>query len=173
MEKNIYKKDLTFELEKVHEKTSIVTLQNDILNFGILCTEKNKMIVEKRKMSYEIIDTIRIMGLQNLDNYQKLNPLDISIGSNEVTDYLLSYKKYRYRFINENLLFSSSITNETELIFLSCDWLNNAKQSLINSKLYKTLGVIYLNEIKNWDKRNKEIQKEQTLFFLILNQVPY
>ena len=86
MEKNIYKKDLTFELEKVHEKTSIVTLQNDILTFGILCTEKNKMIVEKRKMSYEIIDTIRIMGLQNLDNYQKLNPLDISIGSNEVTD---------------------------------------------------------------------------------------
>ena len=46
------------------------------------------------------------------------------------------------------MLFSSSITKETEIIFKSFDGLNDARQSLINSRLYKSLGVIYLNEKK-------------------------
>ena len=102
-------------------------------------------------MSYDIIDTIQIMGLQNFDNYQKLNPIEISVGTNKIIDYLSSYKKYKYRFFIENLLFSSNITNETKLIFILCDRLKNTKQLLINSILYKTLGVTYLNKIKNWD----------------------
>ena len=92
-------------------------------------------------MSYEIIDTIKIAGLQNFDNYQKLNPVEISIDSNKTVNYLSNYKKYKFRFIIEYLLFSSSITNETELIFILCDVAKNAKQLLINSRLYKTLGV--------------------------------
>ena len=43
---------------------------------------------KKRKMSYEIIDTIQITGLCNFDNYQKLNSVEISIDSNK-----LIYKK--------------------------------------------------------------------------------
>ena len=102
-------------------------------------------------MSYEIIDYVQITGRQNFDNYQKLNPVEISIDSNKIVNYLLHYKKYKYRFVIENLLFSSSITNEIEIIFISFNGLNDAKQPLINSRLYKTLGVIYLSEIKNWD----------------------
>ena len=49
------------------------------------------------------------------------------------------------------MLFSSSIKNNARVIFLSCDILKDAKEAFINSKLYKTLGVVYLNEIKNWD----------------------
>ena len=32
-------------------------------------------------MSYEIIDTIQITGLQNFDNYQKLKPVEVSVDS--------------------------------------------------------------------------------------------
>ena len=32
-----------------------------------------------------------------------------------------------------------------------CDGLKDAKEAFINSKLYKTFNVVYLNEIKNWD----------------------
>ena len=49
------------------------------------------------------------------------------------------------------MLFSSSIKNNTQVIFLSCDGLKDAKEVFINLKLYKTLGAAYLNEIKNWD----------------------
>ena len=40
----------------------------------------------------------------------------------------------------------------THHIFVSCNGLNEAKESLINVKLFKTLGVINLTEIESWDK---------------------
>ena len=87
---------------------------------------------QKGKMSHEIIDIIQITGLRNFDNYQKLKSIEIPIDSNKIVDYLLNYKRYKYRFIAKNLLFSSRITNKTEIIFKSCDGLNDAKESLIN-----------------------------------------
>ena len=165
VERNIYKKDWTSKLKKVHEKTPIVTSsQDDIINFGILCTEKNQATGGKWKISYEIIDIIEITVLQNFDNYQKSNPVEISLGSNKIIDYLLSYKKFKFRFIIANFLFRLSITNEAELIFISCDGSNNAKQSLIKSKLYKTLDVIYLNEIKNWDIIKENSKRTNVIF---------
>ena len=72
------------------------------------------------------------------------------------------------------MLFSSSITKETEIIFKSFDGLNDAKQSLINSRLYKSLGVIYLNEIKNWDIKKGNDSEHQSMvskhFLLVLWQ---
>ena len=41
-------------------------------------------------MSYEIIDIIQITGLQNFDNYQKLEPIEMPIDSNKTVDYLLN-----------------------------------------------------------------------------------
>ena len=35
------------------------------------------------------------------------------------------------------------------MIFLWCDRLKVANKAFINSKLYKILGAVYLNEIKN------------------------
>ena len=63
--------------------------QNDILSFVLLCTKK-ETISKKRKMSYEIIDIIQITGLQNFDNYQKLEPIEMPIDSNKTVDYLLN-----------------------------------------------------------------------------------
>ena len=57
---------------------------------------KNKTIDEKHKMS-EIIDTITILGLQvEAENY--LNPINISLNTNNVIHHFIKYNKYRYRF---------------------------------------------------------------------------
>ena len=42
MKKNFYKNKVEFELGKVHVKKLFKTPQDNVLNFGILCTKKNK-----------------------------------------------------------------------------------------------------------------------------------
>ena len=72
---------------------------------------------------------------------------------------LSSYKKYKFRFIIESLLFSTNLQNNTDVIFITCDSLTEAKTAFINATLCKTLGVVYLSEIKDWDviKNNSKI----------------
>ena len=38
------------------------------------------------------------------------------------------------------------------MILLICNGLNNARDCLINRKLYKSLGIININEIRDWTK---------------------
>ena len=42
-------KKLSFELEKLNEKTLIITSRDDILNFEILCTQKKYRNWEKKE----------------------------------------------------------------------------------------------------------------------------
>ena len=55
-------------------------------------------------MNLEIIDTIRILGIQYKD-VKFLNPITISISSDTVIQKLTKYKKYRYRFLPESLIY--------------------------------------------------------------------
>ena len=80
-----------------------------------------------------------------------MNPIEVTLDSNEIIERLANYKKYKYRFLVENLLFSSNLENDTDVIFITCDGLSDAKDALINSKIYKTLGVVFLSETKNWN----------------------
>ena len=52
-------------------------------------------------------------------------------------------------------MLSSAIKNETEKIFVTTNGLIDAKYGLINGKLYQTIGIINLNEIKNWNEIKK------------------
>ena len=63
---------------------------------------------------------------------------------------LKDYKGYKYKLALGNILFSAKFENETENIMIICHNLNSAKKALINGKRYNILGVINLNEIKNW-----------------------
>ena len=45
-----------------------------------------------------------------------------------------------------------------------CDGLTEAKTALINSKSYKTLGVVYLSEIKDWDLIKNGSKRVQAVF---------
>ena len=62
---DVYRNSLSFELGKVHLKKSFNVVSNKVFNFGILRTEENKRTGEKRPMNLEIIDTIRILGIQD------------------------------------------------------------------------------------------------------------
>ena len=44
------------------------------------------------------------------------------------------------------------VVQDTNVIFLICNGLNDARDSLINGKLYKSLNVININEIRDWTK---------------------
>ena len=75
-------------------------------------------------MSYELIDTIHIKRLQQLDQYDQLNPVQITIESNKIIADLARYKNLKYRFMVDGLLFSSAITNDNKVIFITCNKLN-------------------------------------------------
>ena len=81
----------------------------------------------------ELIDTIKILGLQvETENY--LNPVNISLNTNNVIQQLTKYNKYEYRFVLESFFFSSNFENETDVIFLTYNGLSNTKEALNNSK---------------------------------------
>ena len=149
-------------MAKVHKKNSYAVINNKILNFGLLRSEKNRLVGQKYKMK-EITHIVRVLGLQvESENY--LNPINISMNSNKLLKKLEKYIKNKYRFILENFLFSSNFTNETDVIFLCCDSLSNAKKTLINSELKKVLGVNYLSKVPNWSLDNGQTKRLQAIF---------
>ena len=92
LKKEFYENKVGFELGKVHTETLFSTTPNNVLNFGILCTEKNKTAGEKKAMAQEIIETIHVLGLQNFVNYDPLNPIDVTLHSNDIFEKLMNIK---------------------------------------------------------------------------------
>ena len=45
-----------------------------------------------------------------------------------------------------------------------CNGLLHAREVLINSKLYKTLGFVYLSEVKDWKLVKDESKRLQAVF---------
>ena len=52
-------------------------------------------------------------------------------------------------------MFSSLVQEETQVIFLTVSGLNEARDILINGKVYKAIGCIFTNEIEGWVKIKK------------------
>ena len=105
----------------------------------------------------KIIDEIEIEGFQNFEQYMKINPVNIRIIDPEIQTKLMFYsKKYKYRFIANSLLFSLSIKEDTKIIFITTNGLNNTKDVLINEKIFQGIDVIYISEFENWGKIKKE-----------------
>ena len=100
-------------------------------------------------MSSNIIDKIKIMRLQSFHQYNKLNPVEVSIQNSKVNIYLNRFSHYKYRFIRNNLLFTSSLTNDTN-ICVTCNRLNDAKYTLINGGKIKAWRVVNINQIELW-----------------------
>ena len=71
-------------------------------------------------MLQEIIETIHVLGRQNFINYEQMNPAKVSLDSNDIIKRFVKYKKFKYRFLVENLLLSSNLMNDTNAIFVTC-----------------------------------------------------
>ena len=164
--KDIYKKEMRFELAKVHKKKTFNVVGDYISNFSILKTEQNG-IGYKRKAQMELIDEISILGIQNLE-FNVLNPIYISINSDSIISKLQLYKNNRFRFVLRTLLFSSNIVNDTDVIIITSNGLSNTKKALIikNNQpiLENTLGVCFLTEIPEWNIIKGASKRVQIVF---------
>ena len=150
--KDIYKKQMKFEIAKVHKKKTFNVDGDYIWNLGILTTDKTG-IGQKRKMELEIVNEIPIIGIQNLE-FNVLNPIYVTINSDEIISKLRLYKNNKFRFVLNNLVFSSNLTNQTDVIIVAVNGLADAKQALIikdkKPTLKSILGICFLNEIPEW-----------------------
>ena len=75
-----FKNQITLEAARVKDDEIIKVANNKMQNFGILLTKIDKRIGKKKaEISYPLIDTFHIKALQNLEEYNKLNPIDIRL----------------------------------------------------------------------------------------------
>ena len=166
LNKDIYKKQMKFEIAKVHKKKTFNIVSNYVSNFSILRTEKSG-IGNKRKMKNEIIDEIAILGIQNSE-FNFLNPIYISINSDNIISRLQLYRNNRFKFVLKSLLFSSNIVNNTDVIIITSNGLSETKQALIikdnTPTLENTLGVCFLNEIPEWKIVKGASKRVQVVF---------
>ena len=122
----------------------IETIDSKITNFSILQKPKT--------MERKIIDQVKIEGLQKFEQYTKINPVSTEINDSEIMNKLRFYaKRYKFRFIANSLLFSSSIQKDTNVIFITKNGLNDVKDIIINGKLYQGIGETNISEIENWE----------------------
>ena len=128
-----------------------------VTNFSILSTKPKRKVGSQRKMSYQLVDEFRIIGLQNYNLDEKWNAIEINIRDSKIQGKISSYgtQRYKYCFIVDSLLISS-LVQDTNVIFLICNGFNNARDSLISGKLYRSIGVININEIKDSTKLKGE-----------------
>ena len=99
----------------------------------------------------ELIETIIIRAQQNFDIDGGLNPTEIEIKDDRITNILKKYKNATYKTIPLGLLFPASITNDTRQIFVLGKNLNGVKKSILSQKIFDILAVIDLNKINNWN----------------------
>ena len=78
VEKDKYKEYIVIQLERITKKGTIKVKNNKINNFSILAIKEQNKVGNKREMPYEIIEQVKFGGLQNLDTYDKLNPVEIT-----------------------------------------------------------------------------------------------
>ena len=112
----------------------------------------------------QIKNEFKIEGFQNFEKYSIINPVNIKITDSSIQNSLLFYARmYKYRFIANSLLFSSSLKTDKNAIFITTNGLNNAKELLINGKLFQGIGITFTSEIEV-GKMLKRFFTGQTLF---------
>ena len=110
---------ILLQLEDIRKPGKIETRDVKVINFSILSTKPKRKLGSKGKMSYQVIDEIRIVGLQYRSLNEKLNPVKITIHDSEIQSKLSRYGNqcYKYCFIVNSLSISSAIAQETNVIF--------------------------------------------------------
>ena len=102
-------------------------------------------MIQNNTRRYTLVDSVKIIGFHSF-GVNKLNPISITIDNNDLISYFNNDKNYKFRLTVNSVLLSSSIKNEAEIIHLNAIGLTDARYSLINNKLLKSLGQINLTE---------------------------
>ena len=131
--------DITGQLPKVKDKK--------IYNRSLTRVGEKR----KRQMA-EPIETVLIRAQQSFEIAGGLNPVQIETDNNRILNIFKKYKTRRYRLTPLELLFPASTKNDTDQIFTTSRELNDVKKSLINSRIYRLLGITDLKKIGNWEE---------------------
>ena len=159
---NIQREFIMLQLEVILNPKKIETVDSKITNFSII------LIWRQKRMKF--VAEFKIEGFQNFQQYFKINPINIQIIDPQIQNKLLFYaNKYKYRSIVNRLLFSSSIQNNANSIFITTNELNDAKEILIDGKLVQGIGVIFTSEIEDW----KNIKKTSDWVNVALTDLQY
>ena len=134
----IEKEYLTLHLDNILTPKKIETTDAKIKNLSILAISKTNMkIIDGLKLNLQI----KIEGFQNFEQYMRISPINIQITDPEIQTKLMYYsKKCKYRFISNSLLFSSLIIEDTKVILITTNGINDAKDILITTKYFKELA---------------------------------
>ena len=99
----------------------------------------------------EPIETIIIRAQQNFDIDGGLNPIEIEIKDDRMSNLLKIYKNVVYKITPLGILFPASITNDTNQIFILGKNLSGVKKSMLNKKIFDILAIVDLKKINNWN----------------------
>ena len=120
---NKYMDHIVLQLKDIRKTGKIETKDAKVTNFSILSTKPKRNVGSKTKISYQLVNKIRIVGLQNYDLDEKLNSIEINIHDSKIQGKSSRYgtQRYKYRFIIDSLLISSSVVQDTNVIFFICN----------------------------------------------------
>ena len=81
---NKYMDNIFLQLEDIRKPGKIEAKDAKVTNFSILSTKPKRKVGFKRKMSYQLVDAFRFVGLRNYNLDEKLNPIEISIRDSKI-----------------------------------------------------------------------------------------
>ena len=139
--KNTNKDSLSFQLTSI--SGNLPTLKDKKIHNLSLTKIGRKSKVPMQ----EPIETIIIRAQQNFEIVGGLNPIQIEIEDYRVVNMLKKHKNVTYKLTPFGTLFPASIKNDTEQVFIICRELNDVEKALINSKIYRLLGIIDLKKL--------------------------
>ena len=98
---NKYMDHIVLQLEDIKKPGKIERKDTKVTNFSILSTKPKRKVGSKRKMSYQLVDEFRIVGLQNYNVDEKLNPIELTIHDSKIQGKLSRYgtQQYKYRLL--------------------------------------------------------------------------
>ena len=96
---DVKRENITLQLENILKTEKIKMVDSKITDFLILSIKKQDTYNRKRKMRIKIIDDFKIEGLQNFNQYLKINPIAIQIVESEIQNCCFILK-----IINTDLL---------------------------------------------------------------------
>ena len=136
----------TFDLQIKHiSGIELETADNKV--HEVLFTRLNK------EENMKILDFVMIKRQQVLEEDKDINPIEIRVEDNKIQNIFEKYKNNKVRFKLTGLLFSNSVVNTTEKIFLQAIGLKSAKYVLLNDEYKQIIGNINLNQIENWKEK--------------------
>ena len=98
-----------------------------------------------------VLEFIIIREQQIFEEGKGINPIEIKIEDNRIRNVFDRYKNNKVRFKPTGLLMASNVLNDTKKIFLQTTGLKSARYALLNADYKQIIGIISLDQVKNWD----------------------